>query len=133
MAPVCELVRDAGLPVSGLDQLLETLIVARTGDTVVGTAALELYPPAALLRSVAVKADHRGTGLGVTLTRRSLRLAQDRGIDRVFLLTETAAQFFTRFGFRAVGRDAVDPVVRESEEFTTLCPDSAQAMVLELE
>ncbi|MDH3456008.1 MAG: arsenic resistance N-acetyltransferase ArsN2 [Gemmatimonadota bacterium] len=129
---VCELVRDAGLPDSGLDELRETLIVARTGDTVVGSAALELYAPAALLRSVAVRTAYRGTGLGATLTQRSLWLAKERGIERVYLLTETAATFFTRFGFRVIGRSAVDPAVRQSEEFTTLCPESAQAMVLDV-
>ena len=133
LTAVRELVRDAGLPETGLDRLLETLVVARAGDAVVGTAALELYPPAALLRSVAVKAAYRGSGLGAALTERALRLAKERRIGRVYLLTETAAPFFARFGFRVVEREAVDVGVCQSEEFTTLCPETAQVMLLDLE
>ena len=42
------------LPVEGVDDHLRTMLVARDGARVVGTAALELYADGALLRSVAV-------------------------------------------------------------------------------
>jgi amino-acid N-acetyltransferase len=129
---VGRLLHDSGLPDAGVDQLGETLLVARSGDRIVGSAALELYPPAALLRSVAVDPARRGSGLGVELTEAALALARELGLERLFLLTETAAAFFPRFGFRAVAREAVDPAVKRSREFTALCPESAQAMVLEL-
>lgn len=120
------------LPGDGLAEHAATLLVARDGDRVVGSAALELYGHAALLRSVAVDAERRGTGLGQRLTDAALDLARQRGVRAVYLLTETAAEFFPRFGFRTLARDAVDPAVRESVEFTTLCPASATAMVLDL-
>ena len=50
----------------------------------------------------------------------------------VYLLTETAAEFFPRFGFRPIARDTVDPAVRASVEFTSACPDTALVMVKEL-
>ncbi len=129
---VGRLLRASGLPDAGLDELGETLLVARAGDRIVGCAALELYPPAALLRSVAVDPARRGSGLGIELTEASLVLARELGLERLFLLTETATAFFPRFGFRAVAREEVDPAVKRSEEFRALCPESAQAMVLEL-
>src|SRR2546426_9100157 len=50
-------------------------------------------------------------------------------IKSVYLLTETAGGFFPRFGFRAIPRDAVDPAVQRSVEFTSACPTSALVMV----
>jgi len=129
---VLTLLARSELPGDGLAEHAATLLVARTGGRIVGSAALELYGGAALLRSVAVEADQRGTGLGQRLTNAALDLARQRGVRRVYLLTETAADFFPRFGFRTIARDAVDPAVRGSVEFTTLCPASATAMVLEL-
>ena len=71
---------------------------------VVGSAALEFYGKAALLRSVAVVAELRGAGLGHRLTGAALDLARQRGVTAVYLLTETAADFFPRFGFRPTQR-----------------------------
>lgn len=129
---VLALLTRSDLPGDGLAEHAATLLVARDGDRVVGSAALELYGHAALLRSVAVDAERRGTGLGQRLTDAALHLARQRGVRAVYLLTETAAEFFPRFGFRTLARDAVDPAVQESVEFTTLCPASATAMVLDL-
>jgi len=129
---VLDLLERSRLPGDGLAEHAATLLVARDGDRIVGSAALELYGTAALLRSVAVDPDRRGTGLGQRLTSAALELARQRGVRTVYLLTETAGDFFPRFGFRAIGRDAVDPAVRASVEFTTLCPASALAMALDL-
>jgi len=129
---VLALLARSDLPGDGLAEHTATLLVAREGARIVGSAALELYGRAALLRSVAVEADQRGTGLGQRLTRAALDLARARGVATLYLLTETAADFFPRFGFRTIPRDAVDPAVRGSVEFTTLCPASATAMALEL-
>ncbi len=104
-------------------------MIARDGDEVVGSAALEPYGAAALLRSVAVDARLRGEGLGQRLTRAALDLARDRGVATVYLLTETAADFFARFGFHAIDRSAVDAAVQQSVEFTSACPASAQVLV----
>lgn len=121
-----------GLPAAGLADHLATALVARAGGAVIGSAALEIYGEAALLRSVAVDAAWRGRGLGQALTGAALDLARRRGVVAVYLLTETAAGFFPRFGFQPLPRAAVAPAVQQSVEFTTVCPDSAQAMALNL-
>lgn len=129
---VAALLRACALPDTGLSPHLDTVFVARDGDAIVGSAALECYPDGALLRSVAVAEPFRGTGLGARLSRRALDEARARGLGRVYLLTETAEAYFRRHGFRTVAREAVPESVRGSIEFTTLCPDTAAAMVLEL-
>ena len=119
-----------GLTLDGLEAHLAATIVARDATSLLGCAALELYGTDALLRSVAVAAEHRGKGLGEALTAAAIALARQRGVRGIYLLTETAERFFPRFGFEIISRDAVPAVVKASAEFTTACPASATVMVL---
>jgi amino-acid N-acetyltransferase len=132
LAAIFDLLDESRLPRAGLAEHVATTFVARQGARLVGTAALELYGESALLRSVAVAAEQRGRGLGAALTAAALDLARRRGVRSVYLLTETAAQFFPKFGFRPIPRSAVDPAVLGSPEFMTACPASALVMVREV-
>jgi amino-acid N-acetyltransferase len=120
------------LPTDGIAEHLASTLVARDGRRIVGSAAVESYSRVGLLRSVAVDEALRGLGLGVRLTEAALALARARQLDRVYLLTETAGEFFPRFGFRPISRAEVDPAALQSVEFTTACPTSALVMALEL-
>ena len=91
-----------------------------------------MYGRDALLRSVAVDPSLRGTGLGQRLTRAALDRAKASGVTRVFLLTETAAAFFPKFGFTTIERAGVPDSIRGTVEFASACPASAHVMVLEL-
>lgn len=62
----------------------------------------------------------------------TLALGERRGVRTVYLLTETAAQFFPKFGFRAITRAEVDQAVMHSPEFTTACPKTALVMTTSL-
>lgn len=121
-----------GLPTAGLADQATDLLVARERGRLIGTAALEIHGPDALLRSVAVDAPRRGTGLGQALTRASLDLARTRGVRRVFLLTETAPAFFPRFGFVGIERSQVPDSIRGTVEFASACPAGAKVMAVEL-
>lgn len=121
-----------GLPLDGLSDHLATTLVAREKQMLVGSAALEVYGTVALLRSVAVEREWRGQSLGQQLTWAALNLAKKQGITLVYLLTETASDFFPRFGFRSIPRTEVLPAVQRSVEWTTACPVTAQAMVARL-
>jgi amino-acid N-acetyltransferase len=57
-----------------------------------------------------------------------MRLAEDRGIGDVYLLTETAERFFPRFGFTRQERATAPEEVRHSVEFRLACPESAVMM-----
>jgi len=129
---VLGLVGAVGLPQDGVRQVLSTLLVARAAGEVVGCAAIEIYGRDGLLRSVAVAADRRGSGLGRRLTDAALMLAAERRLDRLYLLTETATTFFARLGFEPVSRVDVPAAVQASPEFSHLCPASAQAMMRDL-
>jgi amino-acid N-acetyltransferase len=120
--------QENGLPLEGVRDHLTTMLVARAMDNLIGSAGLEVYGSAALLRSVAVAEAYRGQGLGQRLTQAALALAQQQGMTEVFLLTETASEFFPRLGFEAITRHEVTPAVRQSVEFVSACPESALAM-----
>ena len=61
-------------------------------------------------------------------------IAQARadGQTALYLLTETAAGYFERFGFAAVARDAVPPEVTATRQFADLCPQTAACLGLRL-
>src|SRR5262245_49087418 len=119
------------LPTAGLDEHLGTTLVARDGEEIVGCVALELYGPVALLRSLAVAPSRRGDGLGRRLTGAGLELGRRAGVSAFCLLTTTAPEFFARhFAFRPIARAAVPAPVRQSVEFVSACPETAQAMLL---
>jgi len=129
---IADLVTASGLPLDGLEPHLGSAIIAREPGGIVGCAALELYGHDALLRSVAVAPARRGGGVGLALTAASIELARRHDVRTVWLLTETAADFFPRFGFEQSTRAAVPAAVRQSVEFTTACPASATVMRLSL-
>jgi amino-acid N-acetyltransferase len=115
------------LPPDGLSEHIGAALVARDDARIVGSAALELYGQAALLRSLAVEPALRRQRLGQQLVRAALSLARQRGVAEIYLLTTSAAEFFPRFGFAPIERAGVAPAVRQSIEFVSACPASAQA------
>jgi N-acetylglutamate synthase-like GNAT family acetyltransferase len=125
---VCRLLILNRLPLDGVREHVATMIVARCDNRVVGSAALEMYPDGALLRSVAVAPDFQRTGVGRRLTDRAIQMARDRGAPAIYLLTTTAQHYFPRFGFEAIARGEVPTTVQASVEFRSACPASAIAM-----
>ncbi len=130
---ILSLIKESGLPTSGLGEHLSTMLLAAYDDRrVVACAALEVYGEHALLRSVAVTADSRGRGLGDRITRAALELACRLRVNEVYLLTETAQGFFARHGFVLTERRQVPTAVAQSTEFTGVRCASAVAMVKHL-
>jgi amino-acid N-acetyltransferase len=123
------LVGDAGLPLDGVADGIAEFFVAERDSRLVGCCGLEDHGDDALLRSVAVVDEVRGRGVGARLVALALSTANERGLRSVTLLTTTAADYFTRFGFRAVDRDEVPERVRASDEFRSVCPSTAVAML----
>jgi len=129
LTAVLDLIAASGLPADGVDTaLLPGMCVAEAGSDLVGCAAVEVHGEFGLLRSVAVAASRRGSGLGVLLVEDRARWSAARGLSRLYLLTTTAPGFFARLGFREIARDQVPEAVRASREFDQTCPDSAVVM-----
>ena len=128
-----DLLEAASLPTGGVDACLPWAVVARLDGRVVGVAALEPHGRSALLRSVAVDPHLRGSRLGTRLVGQAVGGAREIGAAELYLLTETAEPFFARLGWARVAWEQIPDAVRQSVEFTDLCPVTAVAMWLSLE
>ncbi|SRR5690606_6209771 len=126
------LLKSSGLPADDLDYNRDLLVGYYEGDELVGTGGLEIYGPYALLRSLSVKLGIRGNAVGSTITEYLLNEAKKRKLKGVYLLTETAHDFFVKKGFTDVPREAVPDEVKRSAEFSKRYPESAAIMGLSL-
>ena len=97
-----------------------------------GVIGLEPYGSVALLRSLAVSTEVRGTGIGKTLVAAAEDYAQTQGVQVLYLLTTTAATFFARLGYAVAERDIAPESIKATKEFSGLCPSSATFMVKRL-
>ena len=122
------LLRASDLPLDGVAEALPTFVVAEYEGRLVGVAGLECCRENALLRSVAVDPEWRSRGLGRQLVTRVISEAEKRGINALYLLTQTAEHYFPSFGFQKVSRDVVPEDVRATGEFQHACPASATVM-----
>jgi amino-acid N-acetyltransferase len=128
---IAALLETAHLPLDGADAHLDAFLVGTRDDgAIVGAGGLEVYGDVALLRSLVVAP--RGTGLGSALVTRLIEEARRRGVRDLVLLTTTAAEFFTRFGFEPTTRAVVPAALHVSAEFRGACPASATVMRLRL-
>lgn len=123
----------AKLPAESIDANTTAFYIAEEEGRTVGIAGLEFYGIDALLRSVAVPADLRRKGIGSVIVDRMLEEAAKSDVENVVLLTETAKDFFLKKGFTLVDRSAVtNEAMRNSSEFSQVCPESAVCMVMKL-
>lgn len=125
---ISQLLADLELPTAGVEEWWPQFTVAEASGEIVGVAGLERYADGVLLRSVAVHASWRGSGLARKLIETVLRAAQRAGSQDVYLLTTTAEGYFPRLGFSVIPRAEVPATVQQSVEFREACPASAVAM-----
>jgi amino-acid N-acetyltransferase len=125
---VLNLLERHNLPLDGIRDHIDSMVVARDGERIMGVAAAELYADGALLRSIAVDRTVQGKGVGHQLTEAVLHIAEEHDLDTMFLLTTTAERFFPRFGFELITRAEVPATVQASIEFQSACPASAFVM-----
>lgn len=127
------MLKSCGLPADDLDLHRDLLFGYYEGTRLLGTGALEIRGPFALLRSLSVQLGTRGKNVGTKITDELLSTARSMGIKAVFLLTETAAGFFVRKGFVTVRREDVPDEIKATSEFMQVCPDSAVVMCIVLD
>lgn len=128
LSAIRALLESAGLPTSDLDSARPQFVAIREQGKLIAAGGLQRFGAAALLRSVAVSADCRGMGCGGVIVAELERLAREAGIERLILLTATAARFFAQRGYQVMERSSAPADVQGSEEFRCLCPGSAVCM-----
>jgi len=101
-------------------------------DELIAAGGLQAAADYSLLRSIVVEPRCRGRGLAREIAEFLLEQARSQGRAAVYLLTETAAEYFENLGFRLVARAQVPDVIASTRQFSSLCPDSATCLVTEL-
>jgi amino-acid N-acetyltransferase len=113
-------------------EMMRNFLVARKGDRVVGVIGLEICGQHALLRSLAVAENFRCQGIAARLTNFIARYAVSHGIQKIYLLTVTAKDFFAKQGYLELDRSQAPAGIQATREFKDLCPDTAVCMCREL-
>jgi amino-acid N-acetyltransferase len=111
------------------ENALEHFLVYRDEKGVAGVVGLEKYGEVALLRSLVVSSEHMGRGLGERLVAAAEDLASELHVCSIYLLTTTEVVFFESRGFRCIRREEAPLPIRETREFSSLCPATAILMV----
>ena len=125
------LLAEAGLPVEDVYEADWLLLSGYFEENrLIAAGGLERCGDSLLLRSVVTVADRRGQGLSSDLLKELHVKARKSGYDRVWLLTETATEFFQlHHGYELQPRSAAPETIRDSMEFSTLCSSTANLMV----
>lgn len=127
-----ELLRENHLPWQDCAQQLHHFFGLYSGQQLLAAGCLEPAGDTALLRSIVVQASARSQGLGQLMVDFLFQRARARGVEEIFLLTETATAYFAAAGFTQVTRDDLPEAIRQTRQFQSLCPQDAICMRLEL-
>jgi UDP-N-acetylmuramate: L-alanyl-gamma-D-glutamyl-meso-diaminopimelate ligase len=115
------------------DEQFPAFYVLTNEQGMVGCVALDVHGDDAILRALAVDEENRGAGYGWMLADMAVSQARWRGVRRIYLLTESASDFFAaKFGFRVVDRSTLSKQVAASETFTAPKGTGLVAMRLDL-
>ena len=105
-------VHEQGVPEEEeLDELDASAIhlLARCGGAAVGTGRLVVEDGRGRIGRMAVRQDRRRQGIGTAIVQRFLALAQEQGLQAVYLAAQLhAIPFYERFGFAAEGEIHLD-------------------------
>jgi N-acetylglutamate synthase-like GNAT family acetyltransferase len=99
LSAIKELLESSGLPANDIEAHLVNFIVAKESNKVIGVGGWETCNEFALLRSFSVNKNHKCLGVA----ERILTLVEEHivslGVRGFYLLTDTALNYFERFGF----------------------------------
>lgn len=128
-AAIIELLKAENLPVKDLPAELDHFFVAIQNGQIIGAIGLEVYSPYGLLRSMVVHRDYRNNRIATTLVEALESYATSLHINQLYLLTETAVDYFSKKNYLQVNRAEVPDAIKQTTEFTSVCPVSAVVML----
>ena len=132
LAQLENLLRENKLPSDDCAAQLDAFFGIFDAARLIAAGGLEVRGEHALLRSIVVDPEFRSTGLAARLTEFFIAEATSHGLQSLFLLSETADRYFSRFGFEPVPRDQAPTTIVKTRQFADLCPQSAVFMRLTL-
>jgi len=120
------------LPSVDCEEHLNNFILVQENNNVIGVGSLEVYNNVGLLRSIAVLPNSRNNGVGTIIYELVEKRALDLGVKFLYLLTESADEYFSSFGFSLKERNDVPLLIMKTKQFKDLCPSTAKVMYREL-
>jgi amino-acid N-acetyltransferase len=115
-------------PSEDLSGDLANFFVAKDNALVVGAIGLEIYGDDGLLRSLVVKKEYRNSKIASGLIIDLENFARRLDLKNIFLLTETAENYFKQKGYLAIDRSEAPESLWKSSEFSHVCPSTAVLM-----
>jgi amino-acid N-acetyltransferase len=97
-------------------------------EALIGVIGLEISREDGLLRSLCVDEARRTAGSGKQLVSFIEDYAKEKGVKNLYLLTTTAAPFFTNRSYETIDRSTVPASIKGTTEFASVCPASATVM-----
>lgn len=119
----------AGLPTDDLtDAHMQRFLVMTGAGEPLGMVGLECFGEIGLLRSLVVEPTARSDGVGRELVAALEQDALREGVTELWLLTIDADEWFAKLGYATSPRDAAPGEIRNTPEFSGLCPGDAVLM-----
>jgi len=123
-----ELLKDNNLPFSDCSEHIDNFILKEEKNKIIGIGCIEIYGRNGLIRSMVVAKNYRRSGVAKEILRTLKEKAFDSGVTDIYLLTETAIEYFKTVGFKALDRDDAPDSIKNTKQFNAICPSSAVVM-----
>ncbi|MCG8428689.1 MAG: GNAT family N-acetyltransferase, partial [Chromatiales bacterium] len=114
LAQLETLLQANALPIEDCAAQLQAFFGIFDDARLIAAGGLESAGEYALLRSIVVDAEFRSMGLAAALTAFFIAESRARGLQALYLLTETAERYFNRFGFESIARDRAPAEISET-------------------
>ena len=121
------------LPSADCEEHINNYFIVEDKRDIIGVGGLEIMDSLGLIRSLAVKPEYRGQGVATKLYCLLEKRASDAGITTLYLLTESASRFFSRFGFEIQNNAKPPRAIANTKQFSRLCPSTAVLMIHSLD
>ncbi|MEQ9264491.1 MAG: arsenic resistance N-acetyltransferase ArsN2 [Balneolaceae bacterium] len=132
LGSIIRLLSEYDLPTQDIGDSDIEFYVVKKGRDLVACVGLEIIEDTALLRSLAIEKESAHQGIGTQLVKFILDESSVKQLKSIFLLTETAASFFTKLGFKTIERNSAPEAMQRSTEFSELCAETAVCMKIDL-
>lgn len=127
-----QLLDDDGLPTQDIANSAVQFYLFKHNGQLTGISGIEHFGNVGLLRSVVIKKGFRNNNWGKGLVLNTIDEAKKMKINQLYLLTTTAERFFRKLGFAVADRNRAPKPIQNTKEFSNLCPESANFMVLNI-
>ncbi len=128
LATIVQLLEMSNLPTEDCAEQIGAFMLAEENKRIVAVGGLEVHGKVGLVRSVVVIPDRRRSGVGRAICAELEGRAAGAGVERLFLLTESAFSYFLGLGFELVRREDTPLEIQATKQFGGICPSTAKVM-----